>query len=238
MDSATGRVTLSAEAPEKAERWTLRVVRDGIAEAVAAAASADVASADVAMIVLGNDPHINGRETEDRTGISLPPAQEALLRAVATERPEAVLVVMSSYPYAVDWADKHLPAVVWTSHGGQETGRALAGVLLGEAEPSGRLPQTWYRGDDPLPGRLDYNIISAGWTYQYHDAAPLYPFGHRLSYTSFAYSDLRLSAREAAQDDTLTVSVELINTGGARAPRLCSSTLVHSPPATVRPDAD
>ncbi|MEV5385413.1 glycoside hydrolase family 3 C-terminal domain-containing protein [Streptomyces sp. NPDC052721] len=208
VDPATGRVTLTAEAPEKAERWTRTVVRDGIAEAVEAAASADVA-----VVVLGNDPHINGRETEDRTGIALPPAQEALLRAVATERPESVLVVMSSYPYAVDWADKHLPAVVWTSHGGQETGRALAAILLGEAEPSGRLPQTWYRGDDPLPGRLDYDIISAGWTYQYHDAAPLYPFGHGLSYTSFAYSGLRLSAREAAQDDTLTVSVELTNTG-------------------------
>ncbi|WP_123962515.1 glycoside hydrolase family 3 protein [Streptomyces sp. TLI_185] len=208
LDPATGRVTLCAEAPEKAERWTRTAVRDGIAEAVAAAASADVA-----VVVLGNDPHINGRETEDRSGISLPPAQEALLRAVATERPEAVLVVMSSYPYAVDWADKHLPAVVWTSHGGQETGRALAAILLGEAEPSGRLPQTWYRGDDPLPGRLDYDIISAGWTYQYHDAAPLYPFGHGLTYTTFSHSQLRLSAREAAQDDTLTVSVELTNTG-------------------------
>ncbi|MER6014725.1 glycoside hydrolase family 3 C-terminal domain-containing protein [Streptomyces bluensis] len=208
VDPATGRVIVSAEAPEKAERWTRTVVRDGIAEAVAAAASADVA-----VVVLGNDPHINGRETEDRAGISLPPAQEALLRAVATERSESVLVVMSSYPYAVDWADKHLPAVVWTSHGGQETGRALAAILLGEAEPSGRLPQTWYRGDDPLPGRLDYDIITARWTYQYHEAAPLYPFGHGLSYTGFTCSDLRLSAQEAAQDDTLTVSVELTNTG-------------------------
>ena len=90
---------------------------------------------------------------------------------------------MSSYPYALDWADEHLPAVVWTSHGGQETGHALAAVLLGEAEPAGRLPQTWYRGDDELPAPLDYDIIKAGWTYQYHRAAPLYPFGHGLSYT-------------------------------------------------------
>lgn len=208
VDPATGRITLAAEAPEDAERWTRTIVRSGIADAVAAATAADVA-----VVVLGNDPHINGRETQDRVGTSLPPVQEALLRAVATARPESVLIVMSSYPYAVDWADQHLPAVAWTSHGGQETGTALAAVLLGEAEPAGRLPQTWYRADDPLPDRLDYDVIGAGWTYQYHEAAPLYPFGHGLSYTSFGYSDLRLSALEAAQDGAVTVSVELANTG-------------------------
>ncbi|MFG6197684.1 glycoside hydrolase family 3 C-terminal domain-containing protein [Nonomuraea sp. JJY05] len=57
---------------------------------------------------------------------------------------------------------------------------------LGEAEPGGRLPQTWYRGDDELARPLDYDIIKAGWAYQYHQAAPLYPFGHGLSYTEFA----------------------------------------------------
>ncbi|MGW0193333.1 glycoside hydrolase family 3 protein [Nonomuraea sp. NPDC003201] len=87
--------------------------------------------------MLGNHPLINGRETEDRRDLALPEGQEALLRAVAGVRPETVLVTMSSYPYALDWADEHLPAVVWTSHGGQETGRALAAVLLGEADPAG-----------------------------------------------------------------------------------------------------
>ena len=185
VDPATGLVTVSATEPGLAERWTRTVVRDGAAEALAA-----VRAADTAVVVLGNDPHINGRETQDRTDLQLPPAQQALLRAVAAECPDTVLVVMSSYPYAVDWADANLPAVLWTSHGGQETGRALAAVLLGDADPSGRLPQTWYRGSDPLPERLDYDIIQAGWTYQYHRAAPLYPFGHGLSYTSFEYTDL------------------------------------------------
>ncbi|WP_030231207.1 glycoside hydrolase family 3 protein [Streptomyces sp. NRRL S-350] len=208
VDPADGRVTVTAETPDDAERWQRELVRDGAAEARAAAENADVA-----VVVLGNHPMINGRETEDRADIDLPEGQEDLLRAVAAVRPETALVVMSSYPYALDWADEHLPAVVWTSHGGQETGHALADVLLGEAEPAGRLQQTWYRGDDPLPAPLDYDIIKAGWTYQYHRATPLYPFGHGLSYTEFAYRDLRLSQPEIGQDGSVDATVTLANTG-------------------------
>jgi beta-glucosidase len=208
VDPADGRVRVTAETPQAAERWQRELLRDGAAEARAAAEAADVA-----IVVLGNHPLINGRETEDRTGIALPQTQEALLRAVAAVRPETALVVMSSYPYALDWADEHLPAVVWTSHGGQETGRALAAVLLGEADPAGRLPQTWYRGDDELPHPLDYDVIKAGWTYQYHRTASLYPFGHGLSYTDFAHDDLRLSTATVAQNGTLDVAVTLSNTG-------------------------
>ncbi|MFI2433084.1 glycoside hydrolase family 3 C-terminal domain-containing protein [Streptomyces sp. NPDC018693] len=208
LDPADGRVRVTAETPGTAERWHRELLRDGAAEARAAAEQADVA-----IVVLGNHPMINGRETEDRTGTALPETQQALLREVAAVRPKTALVVMSSYPYAVDWADAHLPAVLWTSHGGQETGRALADVLLGAADPAGRLPQTWYRGDDPLPHPLDYDIIKAGWTYQYHRAAPLYPFGHGLSYTEFAHRDLRLSAPVMAQDGAVDVSVTLTGTG-------------------------
>ncbi|WP_086810553.1 glycoside hydrolase family 3 C-terminal domain-containing protein, partial [Streptomyces reticuliscabiei] len=114
VDPADGRATVIADTPQEAERWQRELLRDGHAEARSAAAAADVA-----VVVLGNHPLINGRETEDRTGIALPATQEALLREVAAVRPETALVVMSSYPYALDWAEKHLPAVVWTSHGGQ-----------------------------------------------------------------------------------------------------------------------
>ncbi|MFI0718393.1 glycoside hydrolase family 3 C-terminal domain-containing protein [Streptomyces sp. NPDC021224] len=208
VDAATGAVAMTAERLEDAEQFTLTVVRDGVAQAVEAAARADVA-----VVVLGNDPIINGRETVDRAGITLPPTQERLLAAVAAVRPETVLVVMSSYPYAVDRAEDSVPAALWTSHAGQETGHALAAVLLGDADPAGRLPQTWYRADDPLPGRLDYDIIKAGWTYQYHRAAPLHPFGHGLSYTDFTLSDLSVPADAVAQDGTFTASVTVTNTG-------------------------
>lgn len=208
VDPADGRVTVTAENAEDAERFQRDLLRDGTAEARAAAEDADAA-----VVVLGNHPLVNGRETEDRVDIALPAGQEALLRAVAAIRPQTALVVMSSYPYAVDWADAHLPAVLWTSHGGQETGNALAAVLLGDAEPAGRLPQTWYRGDDPLPAPLDYDIIKAGWTYQYHEAAPLYPFGHGLSYTEFTHSDLRLSETSIDRDGALDATLTLANTG-------------------------
>ncbi|MEV6237591.1 glycoside hydrolase family 3 C-terminal domain-containing protein [Lentzea sp. NPDC051838] len=208
VDPVDGKVSVTAETSETAERWEREVLRDGVAEALAAAVSADVA-----VVVLGNQPLIHGRETEDRKGIALPAAQESLLREVAGVRADTVLVVMSSYPYALDWADAHLPAVVWTSHGGQETGRAVAAVLLGEAEPAGRLPQTWYRGDDDLPHPLDYDIIKAGWTYQYHRAAPLYPFGHGLSYTDFSCTDLKLSTETTTGNSAVDVSVTLTNTG-------------------------
>lgn len=210
VDPATGAVTVGAEHAADAERFTRTVVRDGVAAAVEAARAADAV-----VLVLGNDPLINGRETQDRAGLALPPAQERLLRAVAAARPETVLVVMSSYPYAVDWAAGHLPAVLWTPHGGQETGRALASVLLGlgAAEPAGRLPQTWYRGDDELPARLDYDIIKAGWTYQYHRAAPLFAFGHGLSYTTFGHRDLRLDRSDIPPDGAVTATVTVTNTG-------------------------
>ncbi|MGW8767228.1 glycoside hydrolase family 3 C-terminal domain-containing protein [Streptomyces sp. NPDC055815] len=213
VDPTDGRVSVTAESADDAEHWRRELVHDGIARARAAAETADAA-----IVVLGNHPMVNGRETEDRTDIALPQGQEELLRAVAAVRPDTALIVMSSYPYALDWADEHLPAVVWTSHGGQETGHALAAVLLGEAEPSGRLPQTWYRGDDPLPDPLDYDIIKAGWTYQYHRTAPRYPFGHGLSYTDFSYTDLHLSRSsigraEGTADATVDVTVTLTNTG-------------------------
>jgi beta-glucosidase len=208
VDPATGAVAMTAERAEDAEPFTVEVVRDGVAGAVAAAAGADCA-----VVVVGNDPHINGRETQDRAGITLPPAQERLLREVAAACPRTVLVVMSSYPYAVDWADANVPAVLWTSHAGQETGHALADVLLGAAEPAGRLPQTWYRADDPLPERLDYDVIKAGWTYQYHRAAPLYAFGHGLSYTSFTLGELALSSERVGRSGSFTASVTVANSG-------------------------
>ncbi|MFC8720974.1 glycoside hydrolase family 3 C-terminal domain-containing protein [Kitasatospora sp. NPDC057198] len=206
--AAAGTLAVTAEDAAGAERFTREVLRDGRAEAVAAAAGADLA-----VVVLGNHPLIHGRETLDRQGLALPPAQEELLRAVAAVRPETALVVMSSYPYAVDWADEHLPAVLWTSHGGQETGHALADVLFGDSDPAGRLPQTWYRGDDELPHPLDYDIIQAGWTYQYHRAAPRYPFGHGLSYTAFDYGELEVEPTALGQDGTVRAALTVTNTG-------------------------
>jgi beta-glucosidase len=196
------------EAADAATVLRLGVERDGLAQAISVAAAADVA-----IVFVGNDPHINGRETQDRVDLDLPPRQAELVRAVRRVNPRTVLVVVSSYPYALVWEDRNVPAVLWSSHGGQEFGRALAEVVFGRTTPSGRLTQTWYRNTRQLPDLLDYDIISAGSTYLYLDDEPLYPFGHGLSYTSFGYGPLHLSSGAVRPDHEVVVSVEVTNTG-------------------------
>ena len=178
-----------------------------------AAAAAAARDADVAVVVVGNHPMVNGRETQDRVDLSLPPAQEDLIRAVHEANPHTVLVVTSGYPYAITWAQENLPAILWSSHGGQEYGHALADVLFGDADPGGRLTQTWYRSAIELPDLDDYDIVATDATYLYYRGTPLYPFGHGLSYTSYEYRNLRLSNDAIAPDDTVTVSVDVTNTG-------------------------
>jgi beta-glucosidase len=120
-----------------------------------------------------------------------------------------VLALTSSYPYAVADAHATLPAVLWTAHGGQASGTALAGVLFADVCPSGRLPQTWYASDRDLPDLLDYDLITAGATYLYFRGTPLYPFGHGLSFTSFSYGGLSTTVGESQVTATVTVT----NTG-------------------------
>lgn len=163
--------------------------------------------ADAVVVVAGNDPHINGRETEDRTTLLLPEHQQRLLRAARAANPRTVLVLVSAYPYAVDAAS--LPAVLWTAHGGQAAGTALARVLAGDVSPAGRLPQTWYADDADLPGLLDYDVIGGRQTYLYFDGSPLFPFGHGLSYASFAYDGLTARVRAGS----VLVSCTVGNTG-------------------------
>lgn len=203
-----GEVRADAASLEEASGFVVELVADGAAAAAEAAAAADVA-----VVVLGNHPLVNGRETEDRIDLALPAQQQALLRAVHAANPRTVAVLTSSYPYAVEWADAHVPALLWSAHGGQEFGHALAEVLLGEAEPTGRLTQTWYRCAADLPDLFDYDIIGSDATYLYFRGTPLYPFGHGLGYTTFGYENLVLSADAAAPGDRVQVSVDVVNTG-------------------------
>ncbi|QNE73755.1 sugar hydrolase [Streptomyces finlayi] len=178
-------------------------------DAVARAAAA----ADTVIVVAGNDPHINGRETEDRATLDLPPQQERLWRAAHTANPRTVLVLTSAYPYAVTEAAATLPALLWTAHGGQAAGTALARVLAGDVSPAGRLPQTWYASDADLPDLLDYDIIGSRQTYLYFEGTPLYPFGHGLTYSDFTYS----APSAARERDVIRVSLTVTNTGAADA---------------------
>ncbi|MGW7406862.1 glycoside hydrolase family 3 C-terminal domain-containing protein [Streptomyces sp. NPDC054833] len=201
------------------------VVTERGEQAVAAVA----ARADVVLVVAGNDPHINGRETEDRTTLGLPAQQERLLRAARAANPRTALVLVSAYPYAVDVA--RLPAVLWTAHGGQAAGTALARVLAGDVSPAGRLPQTWYAADSDLPDLLDYDVIGARQTYLYFEGTALFPFGHGLSYASFAYADL--SAR--VDDGCVQVSFTVTNTGDVTADEVVQIYTRAVEPSAVRP---
>ncbi|MFE2053981.1 glycoside hydrolase family 3 C-terminal domain-containing protein [Streptomyces sp. NPDC059446] len=204
------KVAVSGEkiSGDDATVFALETVEHG-ADAVARAAAA----ADTVIVVAGNDPHINGRETEDRTTLALPAQQDRLWRAAHAANPRTVLVLASAYPYAVGDAADSLPALLWTAHGGQAAGAALARVLAGDVSPAGRLPQTWYAGDDDLPGLFDYDIIGSRQTYLYFDGTPLFPFGHGLAYADFTYTGLR-TEREGQR---LRVSWTVANEGGTAA---------------------
>ncbi len=161
-------------AEDEATPFAVERAVSGLDQAVAAARAADVT-----VVVLGNHPLINGRETEDRADLELPPAQEELIRAVHAANPHTVLLVASSYPYAITWAEDHVPAILWSAHGGQEFGHAFAEVLFGDTAPAGRLTQTWYRSAADLPDLFDYDIIATDATYLYFRGAPLYPVRSR-----------------------------------------------------------
>jgi beta-glucosidase len=178
--------------------------------------------ADVALVVVGLGEELEG-EGRDRTSMELPPEQAELVRAVAAANPRTVVVVNAGAPLLLDWSER-ARAVLWAWYPGQEYGHALADVLLGAADPGGRLPTTLpARAEDapvldpaPDPETLEWRYgegLLVGYRhYDRHGIEPAYCFGHGLSYTSFAYDDLRLDRR----DGRLEVSLRVTNAGARR----------------------
>jgi len=153
---------------------------------------------------------VEGFRGGDRLTIDLPKVQQELMRAVAATGTPTVLVLLSGSALAVNWADAHIPAIVEAWYPGQGAGTAIADVLFGDYSPAGRLPVTFYRSLDGMLPLEDYSM--EGRTYKYFTGTPLYPFGHGLSYTSFAYSGLKVPGTVKA-GDTVEVSVTVTNTG-------------------------
>lgn len=178
--------------------------------------------ADVAIVCVGNHPlgyglgwgvnHVasDGREEVDRQALSL--EQEDLARLVYASNPNTVLVIVSSFPYTINWSKANIPAIMHISQSSQELGNALADIMFGKSSPAGRLVQTWPSSIGQLLPILEYDIRK-GRTYQYNKSEPLFPFGFGLSYTTFDYSDLRIENKSASDDDTLNVSFRLENKG-------------------------
>ncbi|MFS2026900.1 glycoside hydrolase family 3 C-terminal domain-containing protein [Massilia sp. CT11-137] len=176
--------------------------------------------ADLVVFVAGLSANLEGEELKlqvpgfaggDRTSLDLPAPQERLLEKVVGTGKPTVLVLMSGSALSVNWADKHVPAIVQAWYPGGEGGHAVAGLIAGDYSPAGRLPVTFYRGVDGLPAFTDYRMD--GRTYRYFKGDVLYPFGHGLSYTTFRYGTPALSAPSVAAGSPVNVDVEVANTG-------------------------
>ena len=184
---------------------------DPAREAVEAAAKADAV-----IVVLGLSPRLEGEEMEvpvegfaggDRLTLDLPALQEDLLKKIQAAGKPVVLVLLNGSALAVNWASANVPAIVEAWYPGQAAGTALADVLFGDANPSGRLPVTFTKSVADLPPFTEYRMT--GQTYRYFKGEPLYPFGYGLSYTTFEYSNLRMpESAEAGADIAVTVDVK------------------------------
>jgi beta-glucosidase len=175
---------------------------------------------DASVLVLGISARLEGEEMPvsvegfrggDRTEISLPKSQEALLKAVVATGKPVVVVLLSGSALAVNWANANVPAMLAAWYPGGEGGTAIADVLFGDYNPGGRLPVTFYKSVDQLPPFTDYSMQSR--TYRYFKGEPLYPFGYGLSYTKFAYSNLRFEPKSVKVSEAVKVSVDVTNAG-------------------------
>ncbi len=166
---------------------------------------------DAVIVCVGTDRRIE-HEGRDRKTLALTGRQEELIHALLAVNPRTIVVQMSAGPLAVPALQAKAPAMLQAWWGGEEGGHALADVLFGDANPAGRLPHTVYAADTQVPPLTEYDI-SKGFTYMYVKGAPLYAFGHGLSYTTFAYSGLKLSRTRIKSDGVVDVSVEITNTG-------------------------
>jgi beta-glucosidase len=198
--------------------WVLPGARDPFEAALEAARAADVV-----VFFGGLTGDVEGEEMEvsypgfaggDRTDIGLPAPQHKLLEALHATGKPVVLVLMTGSAISVEWAARHVAAILVAWYPGQQGGTAIADVLFGDVSPAGRLPVTFYRSAAQLPPFADYDM--KGRTYRYFTGEPLYPFGHGLSYTRFEYADLRLDPTSVDGRGSVAVSLRVKNVGARR----------------------
>ena len=208
-----------------------------------AAVTALAKRVDVVVVVIGNNPTCgagwnvcptasDGKEAIDRKSMVL--EQEAIAKAALAANPRTVEVLQASFPYTTTWSEASVPAILTMTNGSEEQGDGLADVLFGDYDPAGRLTQTWVRDEAELPPMMEYNIRD-GRTYMYARQKPLYAFGFGLSYTSFAYSKLRVNATTLKDGQTAMVSVEVKNTGTRAGDEVVQMYVSHEGSKVARP---
>jgi beta-glucosidase len=202
----------------------------------------DVAKqADAVVLVLGLSQRLEGEEMPikvdgfeggDRTHLKLPQTQRDLMHAVKATGKPTILVLLNGSALAVNWANKNMDAILSAGYPGQEGGTAVADVLFGDYNPAGRLPVTYYKSVDQLPPFDEYDMV--GRTYKYFEKEPLYPFGYGLSYTSFNYSNIKISEKVNV-GNSVTVKVKVTNSGKIDGDEVVQLYLKDEVASTLRP---
>lgn len=169
------------------------------------------AKADVAILYVGTTLAIEA-EGRDRTSLELPGNQEELIKAVLAVNPKTIVVLMNAGPLTIPYVKQNAPAIIEAWWGGEQGGNAMADVIFGNVNPSGKMPLTVYAAESQVPSQEEYDVTK-GFTYMYINGKPLYPFGHGLSYTEFTYSNLIVSAKEIKASGDITLTATIRNSG-------------------------
>ena len=179
-----------------------------------------VKDADVLIYVGGISPRLEGEEMRvsqqgfsggDRTTIALPAVQTSFLKALKETGKPVIFVMMTGSAISIPWEAENIRAILNAWYGGQAAGQAVADVLFGDYNPSGRLPVTFYKSDNDLPPFDDYSMANR--TYRYFKGDALYPFGFGMSYTNFKYSNLKLSKPAINKNESVQAQVMVTNVG-------------------------
>ncbi|MGQ1784558.1 glycoside hydrolase family 3 C-terminal domain-containing protein [Saccharicrinis sp. GN24d3] len=153
----------------------------------------------------------DGFDGGDKTNLQLPAIQKQLIKDLHATGKPVVFVMLNGSALAINWEDENLPAILEAWYPGELGGTAIADVLFGDYNPSGRLPVTFYKSVKDLPQFVSYHM--RGRTYRYFEGEALYPFGYGLSYTDFDYKDISVSESKINADESVEVSVTITNTG-------------------------
>jgi beta-glucosidase len=187
---------------------------------------------DVVILVMGTSPAIS-REELDRKEIELPKVQRDLINEIASVNPNIVMVLVNGGPVALAGTENKANAIVEAWYDGEYSGKAIAEVLFGDVNPGGKLPETFYASTKQLPPMSDYDLIDHPRTYMYFEKPVLFPFGFGLSYTTFKYSNIKLSSDKIKTNGEIEVSFTVQNSGKVKGDEV-AQVYVHDIDATIK----
>lgn len=209
LDQFAGKKPTQPPSPEEASKWLVN-------------AKTAAADADVVVAVLGEMSNMNS-EASSRATLDLPGIQQQMLESVVATGKPVVLVLENGRPLDIRWASEHVPAILEAWYPGTEGGDAVADILFGDVNPAGKLPLSWPRSAGTEPLYYNHNLTHEPedrptFTSRYWDinSKPLYPFGYGLSYTTFKFTELKISKPAMAIGDTNDATVDVTNTGSVR----------------------